>query len=291
MGREAARRAMVEAVRGGESQRSVARRFGASLLTVQRWLTRAANEAIETIDWSDRSSAPHRQARQIPTEVEDLIVESRRRLRDESVLGEYGAAAVWRDLAGRGALGQGIPSVRTIGRTFARRGTLDAGRRVRRPAPPPGSPARLVSARAGERVGRARLVRHDRGPPTQGRPGYRDLDRHLDPRRAAGRLAGQAVHRADGRGRVDRALAHARPARLCPVRQRPDLPRHPRLPRPGRPGQPAVSGSRRRAGLRAALRARLPGRHREPQWPLAGQAVAPHLQRDPRCSQAPVGAL
>jgi hypothetical protein len=129
---------MVEAVRGGESQRSVARRVGVSLLTVQRWLTRAANEDIETVDWSDRSSAPHRQARQIPTEVEDLIVESRRRLRDESVLGEYGAAAVWRDLAERAALGQGIPSVRTIGRTFARRGTLDAGRRVRRPAPPPG---------------------------------------------------------------------------------------------------------------------------------------------------------
>ena len=60
----------------------------------------------------------------------------RRELKETSDLGEYGARAIYRELAARG---HGVaPAVRTIGRILERRGALDAGRRMRRPPPPPG---------------------------------------------------------------------------------------------------------------------------------------------------------
>jgi hypothetical protein len=61
----------------------------------------------------------------------------RRELRESSVLGEYGAAAIRREMLGLELAGP-VPSERTIGRILERRGALDAGRRVRRPAPPAG---------------------------------------------------------------------------------------------------------------------------------------------------------
>ncbi|MDX9973753.1 MAG: hypothetical protein RBU21_12280 [FCB group bacterium] len=51
-------------------------------------------------------------------------------------MGEYGADAVRRTLADEGLAP--LPSRRTVGRILERRGALDARRRVRRPAPPPG---------------------------------------------------------------------------------------------------------------------------------------------------------
>lgn len=68
--------------------------------------------------------------------MEDLLTETRQRLRDHGVLGEYGAAAVRRTLLAEG-IGD-VPSERTIGRVFERRGLLDAARRPRRKAPPKG---------------------------------------------------------------------------------------------------------------------------------------------------------
>jgi hypothetical protein len=70
-------------------------------------------------------------------QLEDLVIEVRRELRETSILGEYGAIAIHRELIGRG-LGAATPSVRTIGRILERRGALDARARVRRPAPPAG---------------------------------------------------------------------------------------------------------------------------------------------------------
>jgi hypothetical protein len=60
----------------------------------------------------------------------------RAELRDQSALGEFGAAAIQRALRAR-SYGH-IPTVRTIGRILERRGAVDYRRRVRRPAPPPG---------------------------------------------------------------------------------------------------------------------------------------------------------
>ncbi len=128
---------MVEAVRAGSSQRAVARQFGVSLATVQLWLNRAADGALEQVDWSTQAPVPRRVQRTGP-DIEDRIIDLRRVLREESILGEYGPVAIRRALESEPDLGGPLPAVRTIARILERRGALDATGRVRRPAPPPG---------------------------------------------------------------------------------------------------------------------------------------------------------
>lgn len=128
---------MVAAVRAGQSQRAVAKSFGVSLATVQLWLRRADGERLDRVDWSDRSSTRHHVSRLDPG-LEDLILDLRRELRETSILGEYGAVAIQRALLERPDVPRPVPAVRTIGRVLDRRGALDRGHRVRRPAPPPG---------------------------------------------------------------------------------------------------------------------------------------------------------
>jgi hypothetical protein len=60
----------------------------------------------------------------------------RRELKEDSVLGEYGAAAIHRHLRARGIVD--APSVPTINRILRRHGVFDAHRRIRRPPPPRG---------------------------------------------------------------------------------------------------------------------------------------------------------
>jgi len=143
---------MVAALRGGESMRSVARRLGVGLGTVQLWAGRAGHEDLDLVDWTSRSSAPRRQTRQTAATIEDEILTVRRILREESVLGEYGAVAIRRALSTRpgGDDATPLPSVRTIGRILERRGALDARGRVRRPAPPAGWYLPDVAARRSE---------------------------------------------------------------------------------------------------------------------------------------------
>jgi putative transposase len=138
---------MVEAVRTGASKRAVARAFHVSLATVQWWLARADGLSVEVVDWSDRSRRPGRLTRTRP-DLEDLVIEVRTGLREQSVLGEYGAAAIRRELDARGV--RPLPSLRTIGRILERRGALDARRRVRHRPPPPGWYLPPVAARAVE---------------------------------------------------------------------------------------------------------------------------------------------
>jgi putative transposase len=128
---------MVAAVRDGASVRSAGRQFGVSPATVLLWLRRAADQQLERIDWSDRPSIPTHVSR-TRVDVEDRILDIRRRLREESVLGEYGPAAIRRELEQLTDPTGPLPSVRTIARILERRGALDAKRRVRRPAPPAG---------------------------------------------------------------------------------------------------------------------------------------------------------
>jgi hypothetical protein len=80
--------------------------------------------------------------------VEDLVLDLRRQLRDHSDLGLVGAEAIREELQRRGVTP--LPSVRTIGRILVRRGVLDARRRVRRPAPPPGWYLPDLARRRGE---------------------------------------------------------------------------------------------------------------------------------------------
>jgi prepilin-type processing-associated H-X9-DG protein len=53
---------MVAAVRKGRSLRAVARPFGVGVATVASWVQRAQGQRLDRVDWSDRPSAPHRNA-------------------------------------------------------------------------------------------------------------------------------------------------------------------------------------------------------------------------------------
>lgn len=125
---------MVAAVRGGQSLRSVAREFQVSLPTVQRWVQRAGTTRLDRVAWADRPPVPHTVSR-TPAAVEERVLTVRRTLKEESALGEYGAAAIQR--AWRSQWGS-APALRTIGRILRRRGALEGRRRVRTPPPPPG---------------------------------------------------------------------------------------------------------------------------------------------------------
>ena len=124
----------MSAARRSKSLRSVARRFGASLSTLQRWLSRADGQRLDRVDWSDRSDTPRRTRRTL-RRVERRILTIRRQLA-KSVLGECGALAIRRRLIEEHI--SPCPSVRTIGRVLERLGALDGRRRVRRPPPPRG---------------------------------------------------------------------------------------------------------------------------------------------------------
>ena len=128
---------MVAAVRSGASQRAVAAEFGVALATVQLWLKRALDRLLDEVDWTDRPPIAGR-VRRTSSDLEDRILDIRRMLREESILGEYGPAAIRRELDAMVDLAGPLPTTRTIARILERRGALDATRRVRRPAPPPG---------------------------------------------------------------------------------------------------------------------------------------------------------
>lgn len=127
---------MVAAVRGGESERSVARRLKTSLSTVQFWVARAEDLPLDCVDWSNHPPGPRQPANRTPRTLEDLALQVRRELREESALGEYGADAVHRELVERQVANLPVP--RTLHRIFERRGALDGQRRMRHPPPPRG---------------------------------------------------------------------------------------------------------------------------------------------------------
>ncbi len=116
--------------------RAVARFFHVSLLTVQRWVGRAARRQLNRVEWGDRPAGPHHAANWVGRALEDLVLTLRAHLRTQSDLGEFGAVAIRRELLTRGI--STPPSVPTINRILDRRGIFDARRRVRRPPPPRG---------------------------------------------------------------------------------------------------------------------------------------------------------
>lgn len=140
------RRALVAAVRRGQSMRHVARRFHVTLATVQRWVARAGDRRLDAVNWADASSRPN-SIQRTARALEQHVLILRRELKEQSALGEYGAPAIVRALRDAGTM---PPSVRTVGRILARGGALDGRRRVRRPAPPPGWYLPAVAARAAE---------------------------------------------------------------------------------------------------------------------------------------------
>jgi hypothetical protein len=128
---------MVEAVRRGNSFRAVARQFRVSLRTVQKWVERARGKRLDRVDFSTHSTRPIRIARKTETTIEQRILSLRTELRQQSALGEYGAAAIRRHLIDSAEIAEAaVPSERTINRILERHGVFDRTRRIRR-APPP----------------------------------------------------------------------------------------------------------------------------------------------------------
>ena len=115
--------------------RGVARRFGVALRTVQYWVKYAGDRRLDRIDFASKSTGATPPDNRTRPEMEALLVDTRRELRDTSALGEYGALAVHQELTLRGVTS--VPSVSTIHRVFRRNGLLTR-RRIRHPAPPPG---------------------------------------------------------------------------------------------------------------------------------------------------------
>ena len=140
------RLAIVEALRTGDSQRSVAARFGVGLGTVQRAAARAISTELGDVDWADRSTAPHRTRRTAPV-TEEAVLAIRAELA-AGILGECGALAIREALLQRGL--SGVPSLRTVGRILERSGILDGRRRIRRRAPPRGWYIPALAAREAE---------------------------------------------------------------------------------------------------------------------------------------------
>jgi len=143
---------MVSQVRCGVAQRVVARDCGVSLRTVQVWVARAGRARLDRVDWSDRPRGGRRVVQATSVSVEDLVLEVRLRLKTSSALGEFGAAAIRRELIEhpRKYPLKTVPSLRTIGRILSRRGALDGRRRVRRPPPPKGWYLPRVAGRKAE---------------------------------------------------------------------------------------------------------------------------------------------
>lgn len=122
-------------VRRGSAVRVVARRFGVSPWRVQYWVARAGKTRLDRVDWSDHRVRGHRPANRTTPALEAQILRVRDRLAQHSILGEYGAATIFRVLQDEGSR---PPSIRTIGRVLVRQGVVGPHGRVRRPAPPPG---------------------------------------------------------------------------------------------------------------------------------------------------------
>jgi hypothetical protein len=78
---------------------------------------------LDRVDWTDGSHRPHR-VRRIAAHLETRIMQWRQELKATSALGEYGAAAIARELETEG---RHAPSLRTINRVLARRGAFDDG--------------------------------------------------------------------------------------------------------------------------------------------------------------------
>ena len=127
---------MVSLVHAGESLHAVAARFNVSVNTVGLWAKRAAGLRLDRVDFSSRKPGCKRAWNRLAPKVEQHIIDLRGTLREESVLGEYGARAIEREL--QAEMGVHAPSVATINRALQRHGLQDGAGRTRRAPPPKG---------------------------------------------------------------------------------------------------------------------------------------------------------
>jgi hypothetical protein len=116
--------------------RLVADSLRTSVSTVALWVRRAKGHRLDRVDFSDRSPGCVRGWNRVARITERRIAELRKTLREQSVLGEYGAMAIQTAL--RIEMLSRVPSIATINRALSRQGLQDTARRSRRAAPPKG---------------------------------------------------------------------------------------------------------------------------------------------------------
>jgi transposase-like protein len=124
---------MVELFRQGRSMRAIARQFHVSSSTVWFWVERARDKRLARASFANHK--PGRAWNRTTAELESRILAVRHELRENSVLGEYGARAIQAELIARDSTAR---SLATINRVLARLGAQEGARRLRRPAPPRG---------------------------------------------------------------------------------------------------------------------------------------------------------
>ncbi len=127
---------MVHAVRAGATVRAVATTFAVSIGQVAFWVARAAGQRLDRVDFSDRTAGSVTGWNRTSEAMEERILKLRKVLREQSVLGEYGAEAIQAALKAPRALV--VPSRATINRVLGRNGAQDSTRRQRRVPPPRG---------------------------------------------------------------------------------------------------------------------------------------------------------
>ena len=93
---------MVQAVRGGESVRSVARRFAVSPATVLKWVSRCEGRRLDRVNFEDRPRGAKVVWNRTAVADERRVLELRQHLRNNSLLGEFGAKAIHSELSTRG---------------------------------------------------------------------------------------------------------------------------------------------------------------------------------------------
>jgi hypothetical protein len=123
-------------VRAGGPVRAAARRWRLAYATAWMWVKRARGKRLERVDFEDRPAGCRVAPNRASDRTQRRVIRLRRELKQTSVLGEYGAAAIRREMTARNL--RPVPSVRTIGRILSRTGQLDGRARVRRSPPPPG---------------------------------------------------------------------------------------------------------------------------------------------------------
>lgn len=123
-------------VRTGVPIRVAARRCRFGYSTAWAWVRRARGKRLDRVDFEDRPAGCRVPRNRVSDRTQRRVIRLRRELKQTSVLGEYGAAAIRREMLARAL--KPVPSIRTIGRILSRTGQLDGRPRVRRTPPPPG---------------------------------------------------------------------------------------------------------------------------------------------------------
>ena len=127
---------MVLAIRRGQSIRSVARTFGVTKATVERWKNHARGKRLDRVDWNDRPDGSAKPANRTSESIEQCVLKLRKHLKEHSALGEHGADAILREMQQREC--PVLPSRATVNRILKRHGELDGRQRKRFKAPPKG---------------------------------------------------------------------------------------------------------------------------------------------------------